>query len=110
MTGAGLRDMQHPLQIVSEGTEESMIEAAKRVFYVKYLAHQQEYERIFAARPDVRLDRLEIDSADEVAAPILAGAHAYQAGSSRDEIPQRFHATRDLLRREIGRASCRERV
>src|SRR5205085_3358804 len=50
-------------------------------------------------RPDVRLDKLENDSPDEVAAPILAGAHAYQIGSSRDELARRFHATPDLLRR-----------
>ncbi len=33
------------------------------VFYVKYLAHQI-YADILKARPDVRLDRLENDSAD----------------------------------------------
>jgi D-3-phosphoglycerate dehydrogenase / 2-oxoglutarate reductase len=76
-----------------------MTEPAKRVFYVKLLAHREEYEKVFAMRPDVRLDRLENESSDEVAAPILAGAHAYQIGSSRDELAPRFHATRDLLRR-----------
>jgi D-3-phosphoglycerate dehydrogenase len=47
----------------------------KRVFYVKYLAHQI-YADILQARPDVRLDRLENESADGIAAPILAAAHA----------------------------------
>ena len=33
----------------------------KRVFYVKYLAHEI-YTEILKARPDVRLDRLENES------------------------------------------------
>jgi D-3-phosphoglycerate dehydrogenase / 2-oxoglutarate reductase len=70
----------------------------KRVFYVKYLAHPV-YAEILQARPDVRLDRLENDSADEFAAPILAAAHAYQIGAARDEIARHFHADADLLAR-----------
>ena len=56
----------------------------KRVFYVKYLAHDI-YTEIMKGRPDVRLDRLENESPEEVAAPILAAAHAYQVGAARDE-------------------------
>jgi D-3-phosphoglycerate dehydrogenase len=70
----------------------------KRVFYVKYLAHEI-YADILRARPDVRLDRLENESTDEVAAPILAAAHVYQIGAARDELAPHFHAGRDLLRR-----------
>jgi len=70
----------------------------KRVFYVKYLAHEI-YADILRARPDVRLDRLENESAEEIAAPILAAAHAYQIGAARDELARRFHADRDLLAR-----------
>jgi D-3-phosphoglycerate dehydrogenase len=70
----------------------------KRVFYVKYLAHDI-YATILRARPDVRLDRLENESTEDVAAPILATAHVYQIGAARDEIAPHFHATRDLLRR-----------
>jgi D-3-phosphoglycerate dehydrogenase len=70
----------------------------KRVFYVKYLAHQSYIDTI-AKRPDVRLDKLENDSAAAVAAPIMQAAHAYQIGSSRDELAPHFHATRDLLAR-----------
>ena len=70
----------------------------KRVFYVKYLANQI-YADILQARPDVRLDRLENDSADEVSAPILAAAHAYQIGAARDELAPHFHVDADLLRR-----------
>jgi len=70
----------------------------KRVFYVKYLANQI-YADILKARPDVRLDRLENESADEVAAPILAAAHAYQIGAARDELAPHFHVHAELLRR-----------
>jgi D-3-phosphoglycerate dehydrogenase len=75
-----------------------MSDAKKRVFYVRNLAHQ-EYATAMARRPDIQFDKLENDSADEVAAPIRAGAHAYQIGSARDELAPRFHATRDLLRK-----------
>src|SRR5881227_1267737 len=70
----------------------------KRVFYVKYLAHNI-YVDILGSRSDIRLDKLENDSADDVAAPVLAGAHAYQIGSARDELARKYHADRDLLRR-----------
>ncbi|RZN16664.1 hydroxyacid dehydrogenase [Bradyrhizobium sp. Leo121] len=70
----------------------------KRVFYVKYLAHNI-YAEILKGRPDVRLDRLENESPDEVAAPILEAAHAYQIGAARDELARHFHVDQDLLRR-----------
>src|SRR6476660_6040629 len=70
----------------------------KRVFYVKYLAHEI-YADILRARPDVRLDRLENESSDEISAPILAAAHAYQVGAARDELARHFHVDQDLLRR-----------
>ncbi len=70
----------------------------KRVFYVKYLAHPV-YEEIIKARPDVRLDRLENESAAAVSAPILAAAHAYQIGAARDELAPHFHVHQDLLQR-----------
>jgi D-3-phosphoglycerate dehydrogenase len=70
----------------------------KRVFYVKYLAHEI-YADILRARPDVRLDRLENESTDETAAPVLAAAHAYQIGAARDELARHFHVDADLLRR-----------
>jgi D-3-phosphoglycerate dehydrogenase len=70
----------------------------KRVFYVKYLAHPV-YADIMQARPDIRFDRLENESTDEVAAPIVAAAHVYQIGAARDEIAGHFHVDRDLLRR-----------
>ena len=68
--------------------------AAKHVVYV-YLAHPV-FAEILAARPDVRLDRLENGDGD---APLLAGAHAYQIGSARDEIAPEHHAGGRLLER-----------
>ncbi|MFN5686515.1 MAG: 3-phosphoglycerate dehydrogenase, partial [Bradyrhizobium sp.] len=67
---------------------------SKRVFYVKYLAHPIFSERL-AARPDVRLDRLDNDTPDAEAAPIMAAAHAYQIGAARDELAPRFHVDAD---------------
>src|SRR4051795_7575120 len=70
----------------------------KRLFYVKYLAHAI-YTEILKKRPDVRLDRLENESPESVAAPILAAAHAYQIGAARDELAPHFYVDADLLRR-----------
>src|ERR1700733_1337609 len=70
----------------------------KRVFYVKYLAHEI-YADILRERSDVRLDRLENESPEAISAPILAAAHVYQIGAARDEIAGHFHVNADLLRR-----------
>jgi D-3-phosphoglycerate dehydrogenase len=70
----------------------------RRVFYVKYLPHPI-FTETLNARPDVRLDRLENESPDAVAAPILLAAHAYQVGASRDELAPHFHVDAGLLRR-----------
>jgi D-3-phosphoglycerate dehydrogenase len=70
----------------------------KRVFYVRYLAHDC-YLDIIGQRPEIRLDKLENDTADAVASPIMAAAHAYQVGSARDEIPVKYHVHKDLLER-----------
>jgi D-3-phosphoglycerate dehydrogenase len=70
----------------------------KRVFYVKYLPHEI-YVDMLRARPDVRLDRLENESNEQISAPILAAAHAYQIGAARDELVRHFHVDRELLRR-----------
>jgi len=70
----------------------------KRVFYVKYLAHDI-YVEIVKGRPDVRLDRLENESPAEMFTPILADAHAYQVGAARDELARHFHVDKDFLKR-----------
>src|SRR3984893_14929228 len=45
----------------------------KRVFYVKYLAHEI-YADILRARPDVRLDRLQKEHAEGILTTMLAAA------------------------------------
>jgi D-3-phosphoglycerate dehydrogenase / 2-oxoglutarate reductase len=77
---------------------EKMKDNVKRVFYVRYVAHPC-YLDIIAQRPEIRLDKLENETTAEVAEPIIAGAHAYQIGSARDELAPRFHARRELLTR-----------
>src|SRR6516225_3406170 len=76
----------------------SMTVNSKRIFYVKYLAHPI-YVDMLRARSDVRLDRLENESTEEVFAPILREAHAYQIGAARDELAPHFHVHADLLKR-----------
>jgi D-3-phosphoglycerate dehydrogenase len=75
-----------------------MKDNVKRVFYVRQVAHPC-YLEIVAQRPEIRLDKLENDTPDTAAAPIIAAAHAYQIGSARDELNPRFHAQRDLVAR-----------
>ena len=75
-----------------------MKDNVKRMFYVRYVAHPC-YLDIIAQRPEIRLDKLENETADEVARPIMAAAHAYQIGSARDELNPRFYVQRDLLAR-----------
>jgi len=70
----------------------------KRAFYVRYVAHPC-YLEIIASRPEIRLDRIDNDTAPEAAEPIMAAAHAYQIGSARDELAPRFHLGRDLIAR-----------
>ena len=75
-----------------------MKENVKRVFYVRRVAHPC-YLDIIAQRPEIRLDKIEHETTEEIARPIMAAAHAYQIGSSRDELPSRFHVERGLLAR-----------
>jgi len=79
-------------------SDATMKENVKRVFYVRYVAHPC-YLEIIAQRPEIRLDKLENDTSDEVAKPVMAAAHAYQIGSARDVLPPRFHVERGLLAR-----------
>ena len=73
-------------------------ENVKRVFYVRFLNHPI-YLDLIATRPEIRLDKLENDSPDATAGPIVSAAHAYQVSSARDELPAKFHVNKDLLAR-----------
>jgi D-3-phosphoglycerate dehydrogenase / 2-oxoglutarate reductase len=69
---------------------------SKRLFLVKPHVPAG-YLDIVGEREDVRLDRLEHDASPDLAAPVLAAAHAYQTGSTRDELARHFHAGAELL-------------
>ena len=71
----------------------------KRIFWVRNLASPPVYLEAIAKRPDVRIDKLENDSTDDAANPIISEAHAYQIGSSRQELAPRFYANAALLKR-----------
>jgi D-3-phosphoglycerate dehydrogenase / 2-oxoglutarate reductase len=75
-----------------------MKENVKRVFYVRAVAHPC-FLDIIAKRPEIRLDKLENDTADDAAMPVISAAHAYQIGSARDELNPRFHMRRELIAR-----------
>jgi D-3-phosphoglycerate dehydrogenase len=70
----------------------------KRVFYVNNVSAQV-YLDILATRPDIQVDKLVNDSPDAEAEPILAQAHAYQIGSSRQELALKFQGYTPLLQR-----------
>ena len=75
-----------------------MVMGMKNVFYVKYLSDDV-FKEIVADEDSIKLTRLDNDSPDAEANPVLAAAHAYQIGASRDEIAPQFHATTELLAR-----------
>src|SRR3954467_2901328 len=75
-----------------------MADGMKRVFFVNGPAHPI-FTELLEKRSDIPGDKLTNDSHDDVATPVLAGAHAYQAGSARDELAKQYHAGPDLLRR-----------
>src|SRR3954447_655564 len=75
-----------------------MADGTKSAFSVNGPAHPI-FTDLVRKRSDVRLDKLKNDSADVDATPVLAGAHAYQIGSARDELARKYHAGPDLLRR-----------
>jgi len=70
----------------------------KRVFYVKYLSSML-FADILAQRPDVQLDKLENETPDDEAEPILRQAHVYQIGASRQIIAPRLQVHAKLLAR-----------
>jgi D-3-phosphoglycerate dehydrogenase len=70
----------------------------KRVFYVNNVAAQV-YLDILAKRPDIHVDKLENDSPESAVEPVLAQAHAYQIGSSRQELVMALQGYTPLLNR-----------
>ena len=70
----------------------------KRVFYVNNVAAPV-FLDMLAARPDIQVDRLENESTDADAEPILALAHAYQIGSTRQELAMTYQGYAPLLAR-----------
>ncbi len=70
----------------------------KRVFYVNAVSAQV-YLDILGGRPDIQLDKLVNESPDSEAEPILTQAHAYQIGSSRQELAMKYQGYTPLLRR-----------
>jgi D-3-phosphoglycerate dehydrogenase len=70
----------------------------KRVFYVNSIAAPVFLEML-GQRPDIQVDRLENDSPEAAAEPVLAQAHAYQIGSSRQELAMGFQGYAPLFAR-----------
>ena len=70
----------------------------KRVFYVNNVAAQV-YLDILAKRPDIHLDKLQNDSPESQIEPVLSQAHAYQIGSSRQELAMKLQGYTPLLTR-----------
>jgi D-3-phosphoglycerate dehydrogenase len=75
-----------------------MKENVKRVFYVRRVAHPC-FLDIIAQRPEIRVDKLENETPENIVEPILAAAHAYQIIAARDDLPLKFHVDRKLLAR-----------
>jgi D-3-phosphoglycerate dehydrogenase / 2-oxoglutarate reductase len=67
-----------------------------RVFYVKRFFHPI-FAEILAQRPNIVLDKLENDTPDAEAAPILVQAHIFSISSARDELGPKYHANAALL-------------
>ncbi len=70
----------------------------KRVFYVNAVSARI-YLDIMAGRPDIQLDKLVNDSPRDEAERVLSQAHAYQIGSSRQELAMRYQGYTPLLER-----------
>ena len=70
----------------------------KRVFYVNAVSAPV-YLEILAKRPDIQVDKLVNDSPEDVAERIVSHAHAYQIGSSRQELAMKYQGYTPLLQR-----------
>jgi D-3-phosphoglycerate dehydrogenase len=70
----------------------------KRLFYVNSVSSPI-YLEILAGRLDIQVERLDNDTPDEQAEPVLAHAHAYQIGSTRQELVMKLQGYAPLLAR-----------
>jgi D-3-phosphoglycerate dehydrogenase len=70
----------------------------KRVFYVNNVSAPI-YLEILGNRPDIHVDKLVNDSPDTQIEPVLTQAHAYQIGSSRQELAMKLQGYAPLLTR-----------
>ena len=70
----------------------------KRVFYVNGVSAPV-YLEILGRRPDIHLDKLVNDSPEDDAARVLSQAHAFQIGSSRQELAMKYQGYTPLLER-----------
>lgn len=70
----------------------------KRVFYVNDVSHQV-YLDILAKRPDIEVTKLVNASPEDEAARVLSQAHAYQIGSSRQELDMKYQGYAPLFPR-----------
>ncbi|MGE0415171.1 MAG: hydroxyacid dehydrogenase [Acetobacteraceae bacterium] len=70
----------------------------KRVFYVNDVSHQV-YLDILAKRPDIEVTKLVNASPEDEAARVLSQAHAYQIGSSRQELDIKYQGYAPLFPR-----------
>ena len=75
-----------------------MASNTKRVFYVNAVAAQV-YLDVLARRPDIQVDKLVNETSDADAEPVLSQAHAYQIGSSRQELAMKLQGYAPLLNR-----------
>jgi D-3-phosphoglycerate dehydrogenase / 2-oxoglutarate reductase len=75
-----------------------MDQSVKRVFYVRHLPHAT-YSEIMGRRADVIVERVENNTDEAIAGPIVSQAHAFQIVSTRDELLPKYMADTDLLSR-----------
>src|SRR6516225_2331697 len=68
----------------------------KRVFLVKPHVPNG-YLEMLGKRDDLRLDMLDNGSMTDHAKSVLVAAHAYQTGSTRDELARHYHTGAELL-------------
>lgn len=69
----------------------------KQVFWVTRLTDRRVYEETLARRTDIQLRELTAQMPEREIAAVLETAHAYQIGSTRDELPARFRPTAEFF-------------